>query len=40
MGRYSTVSKAIIRFDERVQTGAKLRALHHKANAVLSYVQV
>ena len=40
MDRYSAVSKAIIRFQERVQSDAKLRALQHQANSVLSYVQV
>ncbi len=40
MGRYSAVSKAILRFQERVQRDAALRALQDKANSALSHVQV
>ncbi len=40
MDRYSAVSKAIVRFQERIQSDAKLQAMQHKANSVLSYVQV
>ena len=40
MGRYGAVSKAIFRFQERVQHDAKLQALLHKASSALSYVQV